>query len=101
MKREGVVEIGFLELGLDRDRGRLEDFRRVGTDHVDADDLVGRGVEHQFVERALVPAASTFFIGRKSDVNVLTLPSLFRAWPSVIPTPASGGWLNTALGMQP
>ena len=29
-----------------------------------------------------------------------TGPIVLRAWPSVIPTPASGGWLKTALGMQ-
>ena len=33
--------------------------------------------------------------------DVLTEPSLLRASPSVSPTPASGGWLNTAEGMQP
>ena len=33
--------------------------------------------------------------------GVMTEPRRLRAWPSVIPTPASGGWLNTADGMQP
>jgi len=34
-------------------------------------------------------------------MKTLMLPTLLRAWASVMPTLASGGWLNTALGMQP
>ena len=37
---------------------------------------------------------------REFGVKVFTVPSRLRASPSVIPTPARGGWLKTALGMQ-
>src|SRR6266540_2472912 len=56
VKSNRGVEIRFLELGLDRDRRRLEDFGRVWADHVDTDDLVGRAVDDQFVERAFIAA---------------------------------------------
>ena len=48
----------------------------------------------------LMPQANTFFIGRKSLLNTLMLPYCIRASPSVSPTAASGGWLNTALGIE-
>src|SRR5437870_11138372 len=54
MERDRSVEISLLELGLHCDCGRLEDFRSIRADHVDADDLVGRDIEHHFIERALV-----------------------------------------------
>ncbi len=49
MQCDRRVEIGFLQLRLDRDRCDLEQFGRVRADHVHPDHFVGRLVDHQFV----------------------------------------------------
>src|SRR3546814_10178987 len=54
MQCYGIVELGLGEPRLHRDRGGLQDFRRVGADHVAADHHVGLRMDDQLVERAPV-----------------------------------------------
>src|SRR3546814_7880867 len=54
MKCYGIVELVLGEPRLHRDRAGLQDFRRVGADHVDAEHHVGLRLDDQLVERALL-----------------------------------------------
>src|SRR3546814_8382815 len=70
MQCYGIVELGLGEPRLHRDRGGLQDFRRVGADHVDADHHVGLRMDDQLVERALVAV--------RSEAHTSELQSLMR-----------------------
>src|SRR6476646_5306465 len=54
MKRDGRVEVRFLEPGFDGDRRRLENLGSVRPDHVDSGDPVCLAVKNELVERAFV-----------------------------------------------
>ncbi len=67
MKRDHLVELRLLELGLHRDGGRLKNFRRVRANHVDADDLVRLAVDDELVERSLITAGEDVLAEVKSS----------------------------------
>src|ERR1700704_6172111 len=56
MDADGLVERPLRRAAFDRDREALDDFRRVGSEHVAAENPVALAVDHQLHEGALVAA---------------------------------------------
>ena len=54
MQRHRVVELRLGQPGLDADRHRLQNLRRIRPDHVRTDHLVARFVDDEFIQRTLV-----------------------------------------------
>src|SRR3546814_11451352 len=87
MQCYGIVELGLGEPRLHRDRGGLQDFRRVGADHVDADHHVGLRMDDQLVKRALV-AVGEHILHRPEGGGVDIYPTALASAPGLTPSPA-------------
>ena len=94
------VELGLRGAALERDADALHDLRRVGSDHVRADNLIRGGVHDELHERLLdPPREGDLHRGERAGVDVDGHTGGHGLVLGHAHGVATGGWQKTADGM--